>query len=217
MPTDLETHPGPVEFDPFSDEYFNDPTATYAPPPGRGPGVLQRALRVLRPEPLRRRRVARRSTGGRSRATYGIDLATLRRRKHLGMDMIIMMDPPKHDRMRALVSRVFTPRAIGALEPMIREVITGYARPGRRDAAGFDAVADFSAPFPVEIISRMLGVPEGDRQQIRHWLDVSLHREHGNPDPTHEGVSRHARLGRLLPGAHRREAGQSRRRHAEPT
>ena len=43
-----------------------------------------------------------------------------------------MIDPPKHDRMRALVSRVFTPRAIGGLEPMIRDVIGGYFDDRRR-------------------------------------------------------------------------------------
>ena len=82
-----------------------------------------------------------------------------------------MMDPPEHDRFRALVSRVFTPRAVTSLEPMIREVIRGYLDP-LNDATEFDAVADFAAPFPVEVISRMLGVPAGERQQIRHWLDV---------------------------------------------
>jgi cytochrome P450 len=98
------------------------------------------------------------------------------------------MDPPEHDRLRALVSRVFTPRAVTALEPMIREVICSYLEP-LDGAAGFDAVADFSALFPVEIISRMLGVPEGEHQQIRHWLDASLHREPGQMDPTPEGMT----------------------------
>ncbi len=48
-----------------------------------------------------------------------------------------MMDPPEHDRFRALVSRVFTPRAVTALEPMIREVIRGYLDP-LNDASEFD-------------------------------------------------------------------------------
>ena len=103
------------------------------------------------------------------------------------------------------MSRVFTPRAVTALEPMIREVISGYLDP-LDDADEFDVVADFSAPFPVEIISRMLGVPEGERQQIRHWLDLSLHREPGEMDPTPEGAAGHARDGRLLLRAGRREA-----------
>src|SRR5205814_7331553 len=92
---------------------------------------------------------------------------------------------PEHDVFRALVSRVFTPRAITSLEPMIREVIGGYLD-RVRDKDDFDAVADFSAPFPVEVIARMLGVPEGERQQIRHWIDVSLHREHGQLGPSPE-------------------------------
>ena len=112
--------------------------------------------------------------------------------------MIIMMDPPEHDRFRALVSRVFTPAGghrARADDPR------GHRRTcldplAERDE--FDVVADFSAPFPVEIISRMLGVPEGERQQIRHWLDLTLHREPGEMDPTPRGHGRHARAGRLL-------------------
>jgi cytochrome P450 len=45
-------------------------------------------------------------------------------------------------------------------------------------------VADFAAPFPIEVISRMLGVPEGERQQIRLWLDESLHRDAGQIAPS---------------------------------
>jgi cytochrome P450 len=70
---------------------------------------------------------------------------------------------------------------------MIRDVITSFLAPFD-EADGFDAVADWSAPFPVEVISRMLGVPAADRQQIRHWLDLTLHREPGQMDPTPEGV-----------------------------
>jgi cytochrome P450 len=71
---------------------------------------------------------------------------------------------------------------------MIREVVAGLLDPlvGRAD---FDLVAELSAPFPVEIISRVLGVPEGERQQIREKLDVSLHREPGEIDPSPEGVT----------------------------
>jgi cytochrome P450 len=84
------------------------------------------------------------------------------------------------------VSRVFTPRAVQSLEPIVREVIESYVEPlVGRDR--FDAVTELSGPFPVEIIARILGVPEGDRQQIRHWLDLQLHREPGQLGPTPEG------------------------------
>jgi cytochrome P450 len=101
--------------------------------------------------------------------------------------MIIMMDPPEHDVMRALVSRVFTPRAMALVEPMVREVISSFLTPlETRDE--FDVVAEFSAPFPMEIIARMLGVPEADRQQLREWQDRSLHRDPGSMYPDHGGI-----------------------------
>ena len=101
--------------------------------------------------------------------------------------LMIMMDPPEHERARTLVGRVFSPRAVQALEPMVAEVIDGILAPFD-GADSFDAVADFSGPFPVEIICRMLGVPEGERQQIRHWLDLMLERRPGERDPTPEGM-----------------------------
>jgi cytochrome P450 len=98
-----------------------------------------------------------------------------------------MMDPPEHERLRKLVSRVFTPRAVEALEPLVRLVVASYLDP-LRDRDHFDLVAEFSAPFPVEVISTMLGVPPADRQQIRHWTDQLLHREPDDPRPTREGM-----------------------------
>ncbi|WP_067889585.1 cytochrome P450 [Nocardia vaccinii] len=99
--------------------------------------------------------------------------------------VIISMDPPEHDRMRRLVSKVFTPRAIGALEQMVAEKIRAVA--DTLDPSGFDVVAEFSALFPVEIITAMLGVPPGDRQQIRLWLDLLLEREPGQIHITEAG------------------------------
>jgi cytochrome P450 len=122
-------------------------------------------------------------------SAHGIELSSLSRDPELirNLRSMIMMDPPEHDRLRTLVSRVFTPRAVTALEPMVREVICRFLEP-LEDRDEFDAVADFSAPFPIEIISRMLGVPEADRQQIRHWIDLSLEREPGKVDPTDAGI-----------------------------
>jgi cytochrome P450 len=176
----------PVEFDPLSEEFFNDPTEMYRRLRDEAPVyyserygfyALSRFADVL---------AAHRDWQGFSSA-HGIELFTLAKdpEEIASYRSIIMMDPPEHDRFRALVSRVFTPRAVTALEPMIREVICGYLDP-LRDSREFDAVADFSAPFPVEVISRMLGVPEGKRQQIRHWLDASLHREPGQIAPSPE-------------------------------
>jgi cytochrome P450 len=91
--------------------------------------------------------------------------------------IIISLDPPEHDRMRKLVNRVFTPRAVASLESLVRDVINQYVK--QLDRSSFDAVADFAALFPVEIITTMLGVPAADRQQLRLWLDKSLERDGG--------------------------------------
>jgi cytochrome P450 len=177
-----------VEFDPFSDEYFNDPTEVYRRLRDEAPVYFSEKYGFYALSRFADVVSAHRDWQGFSSA-HGIDLSTL----SMGVEeiasfrSIIMMDPPEHDVMRALVSRVFTPRAVTALEPMVREVIVGYLD-ALGDVDSFDAVADFSALFPVEIISRMLGAPEADRQQLRRWIDLSLHREPGQLEPTAEGM-----------------------------
>ena len=54
--------------------------------------------------------------------------------------------------------------------------------------------SEFAALFPVEVISAILGVPEGERQQVRLWVDMFLHREEGNPNTTHEGMEATLRM-----------------------
>ena len=178
-----------VEFDPFSDEYFNDPSDVYRRLRDEAPVYFNENYGFYALSRFADVVAAHRDWQGFS-STHGVDLSMLTKTdpaRVREMRSIIMMDPPEHDRLRALVSRVFTPRAVTALEPMVREVITSFLAP-LEDRDTFDVVEEFSAPFPVEIITRMLGVPEGERQQIREWLDLSLHREHGQMEPTPEGI-----------------------------
>jgi cytochrome P450 len=177
-----------VEFDPMSNEYFNDPYDVYRRLRDEAPVywsdkygfyALSRYADVYR---AHRDPVALSSS-------YGVEFFGLMKGEQAPDELqsIITMDPPGHDRMRGLVSRVFTPRAIGRLEPMVREVISGYLDQLAGEAA-FDAVADFGAYFPVDIISRMLGVPAPDRQWIRETLDVALHREEGQQELGAENI-----------------------------
>ncbi len=99
---------------------------------------------------------------------------------------IIFMDPPDHRHMRSLLNKAFTPRAIQSQRETIVEVIDQYL--GQVDPDHFDVVQDFSGPFPVEVITRMAGVPEEYRQQVRHWIDTSLHREPGQIDIGEAGM-----------------------------
>lgn len=90
---------------------------------------------------------------------------------------IIFMDPPDHRHMRSLLNKAFTPRAIQSQRETVVEIVRHYL--AEADPDHFDVVQDFSGPFPVEVITRMAGVPEDFRQQVRHWIDTSLHRKPG--------------------------------------
>jgi len=104
--------------------------------------------------------------------------------------MMIFKDRPEHTQLRKLVSRGFSPRRIAGLEPEIRAIACRYLdqQVGR---SGFDYLEDFGARLPVMVISTLLGVPEEDREDIRHWTDALLHRDEGQTDMAekHEEVS----------------------------
>jgi len=94
--------------------------------------------------------------------------------------MMIFLDPPRHDRLRKLVVRAFTPRRVASLEPFIRETASRLLEPLAAQGGG-DFVRDFSGPLPMEVISTLLGVPDADRQQLREWMDLSLDRDPDSP------------------------------------
>jgi cytochrome P450 len=101
--------------------------------------------------------------------------------------LMIWMDPPRHTRYRKLVSKAFTPAKIGELEPMIRRIACEYldALVGR---PRFDVVQEFTARLPMDVISTLLGIPEGDRLMVQQRSNLMLHREPGNPLPTREAI-----------------------------
>ncbi|GBD25889.1 Putative cytochrome P450 123 [bacterium HR30] len=94
--------------------------------------------------------------------------------------MMIFMDPPKHDRLRRLVSSAFTPRRIAALEPFVRELCEKLLASLRAHGGG-DFVSEFAAPLPREVIFTLLGVPSEDRVQLREWMDRALERDPDTP------------------------------------
>jgi len=96
--------------------------------------------------------------------------------------MMIAMDPPEHNRNRGIISKAFTPRAIEKLEPQIREIICGYLDELQTHEQ-FDVVKDFSAKFPMDVISSMLGIPKEDRDWVRENSNQQLTRTPGDPMP----------------------------------
>ena len=69
---------------------------------------------------------------------------------------------------------------------MVTQKIEMYL--GQVDPDGFDAVQDFTAPFPVHVITTMFGVPDEQVDWIRHWVDESLHREVGQLEVGEKGM-----------------------------
>ncbi|MFZ0668107.1 MAG: cytochrome P450, partial [Acidimicrobiales bacterium] len=90
--------------------------------------------------------------------------------------LIIFMDPPQHDSMRALVSRAFTPRRVAALEERIRHICREQLDP-QVGGEGFDYLKDFGAQLPSRVISSLLGVPESDRPRVLHLIDTVFYIE----------------------------------------
>ncbi len=83
---------------------------------------------------------------------------------------MLSLDPPDHRRLRGLVSKAFTPRAVNALEPHIRSLMHGLLD-GIDDLSGFDLMEAVARPLPVIVIAEMLGVPVEDRPRFRSWSD----------------------------------------------
>ena len=175
-----------IEFDPFSDTFFDDPYATYARLRDEAPVYFNEPYGFYA---LSRNAdvVAAHGDPVRFVSSYGVTLELLLKKQPMNINMMIVMDPPEHTRQRKLVSQAFSRNAIGSLEPLIAGVIADYldALTGRNE---FDLVAEFAALFPVEVISTILGVPDGERQQVRLWVDDLLRREEGNPNTTPEGI-----------------------------
>jgi cytochrome P450 len=96
----------------------------------------------------------------------------------MGTGMMIFMDPPEHTQHRALVSRAFTPRRMGALEPHIR-VLANELLDGWADGEPFDLVESFGAQLPSLVITELLGVDLADREMVKGWIDEVFHIEPG--------------------------------------
>ena len=93
--------------------------------------------------------------------------------RFMATDSMIMMDDPEHQRLRKLVSRAFTPRAVSLLadrvDTVTRELLDGFS-------AGqcIDVVTEYALPVPVTVISEMVGVPEDERGQFHDAMRLVI-------------------------------------------
>lgn len=181
---------GPVgkpDFDPFSAEVVADPYPLYEQVRDTGPVSwssarelwmvtgYEQVAKVLREPSVYSSALGYQamSAGRMSRSSedvtgmLGVDTSSLR--------MLISTDPPDHTRVRRLLSRAFTPKAVADLEPRLRaicaELVEGMASTGS-SAGGADLVRDLAIPFPVTVIAELLDIPPDRRGDFRRWSDA---------------------------------------------
>jgi cytochrome P450 len=104
---------------------------------------------------------------------------------------IISLDPPDHTRLRKVVQPSFTGRGMEALRGSIQQIVDDLLDQAERDATErgeaaperrMDLIEAFAYPFPVTVISDMLGIPREDRGTIRGWTENLLRVDRGRAD-----------------------------------
>ena len=97
---------------------------------------------------------------------------------------MIVLDDPRHQRLRSIVSRAFTPKVVARIEASVRERahrLVASLIANHPDGQA-DLVAELAGPLPLQIICDMMGIPEQDHQRVFHWTNVIL--GFGDPDFT---------------------------------
>jgi methyl-branched lipid omega-hydroxylase len=95
-----------------------------------------------------------------------------------------VLDDPRHQRLRSIVSRAFTPKVVARIEASVRErahrLVTAMI--ANHPDGQADLVSELAGPLPLQVICDMMGIPEEDHQRIFHWSNVIL--GVGDPDLT---------------------------------
>ena len=88
-------------------------------------------------------------------------------------EWFIFFDPPRHSKLRALISKAFTPRVVANLEPRIREM-SRQLLDQAIERGEMDLAVEFSVPLPMQVIAELLGVPAAEWPRYKRWSDVIL-------------------------------------------
>jgi cytochrome P450 len=89
-------------------------------------------------------------------------------------DTLINMDPPRHTRVRRILSHAFTPRSAENWRPRIREIAEELAGRMTLCPPPADLMEAFAAPLPIRVIAEILGVAGSDLDRFRRWSDVTM-------------------------------------------
>jgi cytochrome P450 len=126
------------------------------------------------------------------------DLFSSERKRTVEHDDILTMDPPRHNHMRNLVSKAFSPKAMQNQETKIRELANDLLSQVL-DQGHMNMIHDLAAPLPVIIIAEMLGVPKEDRLIFKEWSDTVIKGVSGYSQKEYEAVAaEHERVNQEL-------------------
>ncbi|HSS26120.1 MAG TPA: cytochrome P450, partial [Mycobacterium sp.] len=97
---------------------------------------------------------------------------------------MIVLDDPRHQRLRSIVSRAFTPKVVARIETSVRERAHRLVASmiGNHPNGEAELVSELAGPLPLQVICDMMGIPEEDHQRVFHWTNVIL--GVGDPDLT---------------------------------
>src|SRR3954447_25546801 len=104
----------------------------------------------------------------------------------------LAMDAPRHQRLRSLVSKAFTPRRVRGLAPRVQQLTEQYydlALPGPGETGTVDWITEFAGKLPMDVICELMGVPTEDRDELRRLADLVVHREEGVHDVPEAGMA----------------------------
>ena len=85
----------------------------------------------------------------------------------------IFFDPPRHTKLRGLISRAFIPKVVTNLDPQIRQISRALLDE-KIENGQMDLATDYAVPLPMKVIARMIGIPDGDWVRFRRWSDTIL-------------------------------------------
>jgi cytochrome P450 len=122
----------------------------------------------------------------RNKAAYsskrGVLLDIIRANVQMPAGTLIHEDPPVHTVHRQMLSRVFTPRAMLAIEPEVRQFCAQRLDELKERGGTFDYVADFAQFVPMRVFGMLLGIPEDEQERVRAHVEEGMNKPGGDPD-----------------------------------
>jgi cytochrome P450 len=110
----------------------------------------------------------------------------------LHADSILDSEPPKHTRLRALVSKAFNKNIIESQREIINKIVDGLIADIKKKGGNFDLIADFAEPLPVKVIVAMLGFPEEEEYLLRPWSQAIVKMYEVNPSAEVQAAAKKA-------------------------